>query len=62
MQDFLVEWRINISADTPEEAAQKAWEIMRRPDSTANCFHIIDDAGNETAVDLMEEGEDDNDP
>lgn len=59
MQDFLVEWRINIIADTPEDAARKAWEIMRRAESTANCFHVTDDAGTETVVDLMD---DDNDP
>ena len=31
--NYLVKWEINIEADTPREAAQQAWEHMRREDN-----------------------------
>jgi len=51
---FLVTWEMNIDAATPSEAARKAWEYMRAPDSTANAFTITDEAGNAVQVDLSD--------
>lgn len=43
---YLVTWVIDIEdVDSPTEAAEKAWEHMRRPGSTANVFTVTDDTG-----------------
>lgn len=54
---FLVIWEIDSDAATPAAAARKAWAQMRAPDSTANCFTVIDAAGHATEIDLSPEGE-----
>lgn len=54
--EFLVTWRIDSSAATPEAAAREAWDAMRRPDSIANVFDVSDEAGNVIRVDLGEHG------
>ncbi len=41
--DYTVAWTINITADSPEEAAQEALRIQRDPDSIAHVFDIFDD-------------------
>lgn len=53
MTDFLVAWEIDITADTPEEAAMQALLIQRRP-GTATVFSVIGDFGVATQVDLTE--------
>lgn len=40
MSTYLVVWKIDIDADSPEEAARRALQIQRRPDSTATWFHV----------------------
>ena len=52
---YLVTWEIDIHADSPREAAEKAWGHMRHPDSTANVFTVVDKGGDSTLVDLLEE-------
>lgn len=54
-QRYLVTWEIDIYADSPREAAEKAWEHMRVPDSSANVFNVIDKDGDKTTVDLEEQ-------
>ena len=54
-QHYLVIWEMDICAETPREAAEKAWGHMRAPDSIANVFNVIDKDGVKTKVDLMEE-------
>ena len=54
MPDFLVTWSIDITADTPEEAARKALAYMRAKDSTANVFDVFDGVGEPVRVDLQE--------
>lgn len=59
-QGHLVEWHMRIDADSPQEAAQKAWDHMRAQGSTANVFEVYSDGGNVERVDvqtLIEEGE-----
>ena len=52
---YLVIWEVDIYADSPREAAEKAWGHMRAPDSIANVFNVLDKNGVETIVDLSEE-------
>lgn len=40
MQEYLVCWHINIQADSPQEAAEKALEIQRDPTSLATVFEV----------------------
>ena len=54
-QRYLVIWEIDIYADSPREAAEKAWGHMRAPDSIANVFEVIDDKGVGTIIDLEED-------
>jgi len=60
---YTVTWEIDVfDAASPRDAAQKAFDIMRKPDTTATVFHVIehDDAsGDYTSVDLLEEDNDD---
>ncbi|WP_018609561.1 hypothetical protein [Uliginosibacterium gangwonense] len=42
MPEYTVVWEIQISAESHEEAAAEALEIMRRPDSIATVFHVTD--------------------
>lgn len=55
---YRVTWAVDIDdgdADTPVEAAAKAYEIMTRKGSIAVCFDVLDQQGNTTAVDLLEQ-------
>lgn len=54
-QHYRVVWEIDIFAQTPKEAAEKAWSHMRHPGSTANVFEVFDQDGNKTHVDLLED-------
>ena len=54
MSRFVVTWEIDVHADTPQDAAREAWETMRREDSTANVFDVLDESGDCTRVDLEE--------
>lgn len=49
-----IRWEIDVDADTPEEAALKALDIQRDPESIALVFHIITGKGKPHSVDLME--------
>lgn len=54
--NYTVQWEIGaIDADTPREAAGIALAIQRDRESIATHFTVIDDAGNITHVDLLEE-------
>ena len=52
---YLVTWEMDIYADSPREAAEKAWGHMRAPDSSANVFNVLDKDGVGTIIDLLEE-------
>lgn len=56
MPDYLVEWRINITANTREEAARIANEVFLDPGNIATVFHVTDEKGEETTVDVGEGG------
>jgi hypothetical protein len=52
MPEYLVEWQIEIVAETPEEAARKALIIQRDTTSLATAFDVTDDAGDTARIDL----------
>ena len=52
---YLVTWEMGIYADSPREAAEKAWDHMRHPYSTANVFTVLNKDGDKTLVDLEEQ-------
>ena len=52
---YLVTWEMDIYADSPREAAEKAWDHMRAQGSTANVFTVFNKDGDKTIVDLLEE-------
>ncbi len=43
MTMYAVSWEIDIEADSPMEAAQKALEIQRDPESIATVFLVSDE-------------------
>jgi len=43
-------WEIDIDAETVEEAAERALEIQRNPNSIATCFKVIDEDGKKHEV------------
>jgi hypothetical protein len=40
MSEYKVTWTIDLDAKSPRDAARKALEIQRDPDSTATCFEV----------------------
>lgn len=55
MPEYLVQWEINISAESPEAAAAKALEIQRDPNSIATVFDVTDEDGRTARIDLESE-------
>ena len=49
--EYRVRWEIDVMADTPEQAAERALLTQRRPDSTANVFTVTE-GPNMATVDL----------
>jgi hypothetical protein len=49
--EYRVVWEIDVEADSAREAAEKALEIQRRPDSIAIVFTVKNETGS-TEVDL----------
>ena len=57
MTTYNVNWRIDIEAESPVEAAMQALEFHRDPNSTATVFDVCDEQGNYTSIDLLGTGE-----
>lgn len=57
MNEYRVEWCIEVDAENPREAAQRALEIQRDPDSMAVVFDVLDEEGDLHHVDLQEDEE-----
>jgi len=55
MPNFNVIWEIDIDADNADEAAKKAWEIMR--DQIGPVFKVHSEDGEENVIDLLEDEE-----
>ena len=60
MKEYLVTWQIEITADTPEDAAREAFMIHRDPDSMATVFEVQertkDGHGEPIRIDIEEVG------
>ncbi len=56
-KEYLVEWAINISAESPEEAAKFALEIQRDPKSLATYFIVTDELENKRTEVHVKKGE-----
>ena len=49
-----VAWEVDVDAEDPREAAEKALRMQRNPESTATVFDVTDERGRTIHVDLME--------
>jgi hypothetical protein len=54
MPEYTVTWVIDLDAASPQEAAKKALEIQRDPDSIATIFEICPIDGTPIRIDLSE--------
>ena len=52
MSEYTVVWKAFFPADSPEEAAQKAYEYQQKRNHPANFFTVVDEEGNETGVEV----------
>jgi hypothetical protein len=59
--NYLVTWEIEMEAETPREAAQRALDIMRDPESIGTVFKVCD-AKHEHVIDLLDEDDDEKEP
>jgi hypothetical protein len=51
--EWHVNWDIEVSADTPEQAAQEAWNTIEDMDATGVFFTVTNHKGERFEVDLM---------
>lgn len=54
MAEYRVIWEIDIEADSPEEAAEKALIIQRDPESTATNFTVVHTQSNDFDVNYFD--------
>ena len=52
MPEYRVHWEIDLDADSPREAAEKALTIHRNPESIATVFDVTDETGRIECIDL----------
>lgn len=45
-------WEIDLDAESPREAAEKALAIHRNPESIATVFDVVDQNGKRSRIDL----------
>ena len=57
MPSYRVLWEIDIDADSPRVAAEKAFEYMQLPGTTANAFDVFAQDGAPCHVDLSDDDE-----
>lgn len=51
-QSYAVVWRIDIEADSPEEAVHKARQFQLAPDTTATVFEVTSPDGATETIDI----------
>jgi hypothetical protein len=52
MPEYHVTWEIDLDADSPREAAERALAIHRNPESIATFFEVTDEAGTTERIDV----------
>ncbi len=52
--EYMVKWEIEVTADSPQEAAQIAGEIQLDPTSLATVFEVMDEDGTIHTIDIMD--------
>lgn len=50
--EYIVKWKIELSSDTPENAAKLALEWLQDPDSICHVFDVYNSDLDHTIVDL----------
>jgi hypothetical protein len=53
-KEYHVSWEIDLYAESPREAAERALAIQRNPDSMATVFVVADEEGNIEHIDLKD--------
>ena len=55
MKTYRVEFAIDVVAESPTAACQRAWDLMTQPDALQPVGTVIDpDSGDRTDIDLQE--------
>ena len=56
MTTYRVTWEIDVEADSPQEAAAEAHRLVRKPDTTATVYSVLNQKTGEGAtIDLLPE-------
>lgn len=55
MPNYRVKWEIDLDANDPQDAARRALEIQRDPDSIATFFEVLETPGWVYTIDLSKE-------
>jgi hypothetical protein len=50
MKEYRIRWEIDLSADSPEEAALEALRIQQDPESLATEFEVTDRGTDQTTI------------
>ena len=53
MPEYRLKWEIDLTADSPLEAAKEALNVQRDLSSIASVFTVTDKDGNETLIDAV---------
>lgn len=56
-REYYIEWHIELSAASREEAAKLARKIQLDPDSTATVFHVIEHEDQDSELDEIDVAE-----
>lgn len=54
MKSYRVVWEIDIEANSPQEAARRAFEVQHDTGTLADHFTVYDEDGNSTEVDAAQ--------
>jgi len=61
MNFYTVKWEISLDAESPEEAAEIAWSIMKEPENLANNLDVYEgDSFDESFIKSYEMEQNDN--
>lgn len=49
MNEYVIEWSIDVTAETPQQAAEQAWDHMTRHGATATMFEVFPEDGSSSS-------------